>query len=172
VSFGEIEMDRSSQIIDVVEKNPGIKFREIMRETGMKNGVLSYHTRKLEKIGVVKVERTPRQTRFYPLGVTNEESVLIKSLRQETPRQILLSLLEEEALAFNKIVAKVKKSPSTVSIYLSQLINDNIVEIKVIKLKKVFYIKDEETVLKAINKYHPTLMERSADRLADIFNSL
>jgi len=165
-------MDRSSQIIDVVEKNPGIKFREIMRETGMKNGVLSYHTRKLEKIGVVKVERTPRQTRFYPLGVTNEESVLIKSLRQETPRQILLSLLEEEALAFNKIVAKVKKSPSTVSIYLSQLINDNIVEIKVIKLKKVFYIKDEETVLKAINKYHPTLMERSADRLADIFNSL
>ncbi len=165
-------MDRSLQIIDVIEKNPGIKFREIMRETGMKNGVLSYHTRKLEKIGVVKVERTPRQTRFYPLGVTNEESVLIKSLRQETPRQILLSLLVEDALTFSKMVEKVKKSPSTVSIYLSQLIDENIVEIKVIKLKKVIYIKDEETVLKAINKYHPTLMERSADRLADIFNSL
>lgn len=164
-------MDRDSQIVDVIENNPGIKFREIMRETGMKNGVLSYHARKLEKNGVVKVERGPRQTRFYPLGITNEESVLIKNLRQETPRQILLSLLENE-LTFNKIVEKVKKSPSTVSIYLGQLVDDNIIEIKIIELKKIFDIKDKEIVQRAINKYHPTLIERSADRLADIFNSL
>ena len=164
-------MDRDSQIIDLIEKNPGIKFREIMRETGMKNGVLSYHTRKLEKIGVVKVERSSRKTRFYPLGITNEESVLIKSLRQETPRQILLSLLETE-LVFSEIVEKVKKSPSTVSIYLSQLIYDNLVEFKIIDLEKVFHIKDKEAVQNAINKYHPTLLEKSADRLADIFNSL
>jgi len=172
VCSGEIELDRSLQLIDIIEKNPGIKFREIMRETGMKNGVLSYHTRKLEKIGVVKVERSPRQTRFYPLGITTEESTLIRNLRQETPRQILLSLLDEKGLTFNKIVEKVKKSPSTVSIYLSQLIKNNIVEIKIIELKRTFYIKDEETVQNAINKYHPTLIEKSADRLADIFNSL
>jgi predicted transcriptional regulator len=172
VSLGEIKMDRDLQLVDIIDKNPGIKFREIMRETGMKNGVLSYHTRKLEKIGVVKVERSPRQTRFYPLGVTNEESVLIKSLRQETPRQILLSLLEEESLVFNKIVEKVKKSPSTVSTYLSQLLEDEIVEFRIIELKKVYRIKNKGMVQSAINKYHPTLMERSADRLADIFNSL
>jgi predicted transcriptional regulator len=171
VCLGEIELDRSLQLIDIIKKNPGIKFREIMRETGMKNGVLSYHTRKLEKIGVVKVERSSRKTRFYPLGITNEESVLIKSLRQETPRQILLSLLKTE-LAFSKIVEKVKKSPSTVSIYLSQLIDDNLIEFKIIDLKKIFHIKDTETVQNAINKYHPTLLEKSADRLADIFNSL
>jgi predicted transcriptional regulator len=171
VSLGEIEMDRDLQIIDLIEKNPGIKFREIMRETGMKNGVLSYHTRKLEKIGVVKVERSSRKTRFYPLGVTTEESILIRSLRQETPRQILLSLLETE-FAFSKIVEKVKKSPSTVSIYLSQLIDDNLVEFKIINLKKVFSIRDKETVQNAINKYHPTLIEKAADRLADTFNSL
>lgn len=164
-------MNRDLQIIDLIEKNPGIKFREIMRETGMKNGVLSYHTRKLEKIGVVKVERSSRKTRFYPLGVTNEESVLIRNLRQETPRQILLSLLETD-LAFNKIVEKVRKSQSTVSIYLNQLINDNLVEFRIIDLKKIFCIKDKETVQKVINKYHPTLIDRSADRLADIFNSL
>jgi predicted transcriptional regulator len=171
VYLGEIEMDRDSQLVDIIDKNPGIKFREIMRETGMKNGVLSYHTRKLEKIGVVKVERSPRQTRFYPLGVTNEESVLIRSLRQETPRQILLSLLDAE-LAFNKIVEKVKKSPSTVSTYLSQLLEDEIVEFKIIELKKIYRIKNKGMVQSAINKYHPTLMERSADSLADIFNSL
>jgi predicted transcriptional regulator len=171
VCSGEIEMNRDLQIIDLIEKNPGIKFREIMRETGMKNGVLSYHTGKLEKIGVVKVERSSRKTRFYPLGVTTEESVLIRSLRQETPRHILLSLLETD-LAFNKIVEKVRKSQSTVSIYLNQLINDNLVEFRIIDLKKSFCIKDKEAIQKVINKYHPTLIDRSADSLADIFNSL
>ena len=164
-------MNRESQIVEVIEKNPGIKFREIMRETGMKNGVLSYHARKLEKNGIVKIERSSRQTRFYPLGLSNEESVLIRNLRQETPRQILLSLLETE-LTFNTIVEKVKKSPSTVSIYLNQLLDDNLVESKIIELKKVFHIKDREIVQITINKYHPTLIEKSADRLADIFNSL
>jgi predicted transcriptional regulator len=38
-----------------VIKNPGIKFREIMREMGLKNGVLSYHIRKLEENGSVKI---------------------------------------------------------------------------------------------------------------------
>jgi len=100
-----------------------------------------------------------------------KKSILIRSLRQETPRQILLSLLDAE-LAFNKIVEKVKKSPSTVSTYLSQLLEDEIVEFKIIELKKVYRIKNKGIVQSAINKYHPTLMEKSADRLADIFNSL
>src|SRR5215831_2800800 len=113
-------MDRDLQIIDLIEKNPGIKFRELMRGTGMKNGVLSYHARKLEKNGVVKVERGLRQTRFFPLGITTEESILIKNLRQDTPRQILLSLYTSEILSFNEIVERVSKSPSTVSTYLSQ----------------------------------------------------
>jgi len=165
-------LDRSLQLINVIEKNPGIQFREIMRETGMKNGVLSYHARKLENDGVVKVERGSRQTRFYPPGFSNEDSILIKNLRQETPRRILLSLLDVDTLTFNKIVNEVKKSPSTVSIYLNQLIDDDIVEIKIIELKKVFKIKNKEDVQKIIDKYHPSLIEKSADHLADIFNSL
>jgi len=165
-------LDRSLQLINVIEKNPGIQFREIMRETGMKNGVLSYHARKLENDGVVKVERGSRQTRFYPPGFSNEDSILIKNLRQETPRRILLSLLDVDTLTFNKIVNDVKKSPSTVSIYLNQLIDNDIVEIKIIELKKVFMIKNKEDVQKIIDKYHPSLIEKSADHLADIFNSL
>ena len=165
-------MDRGLQIINVIEKNPGIKFREIMRETGMKNGVLSYHTRKLERNGIVKVERGSRQTRFYPLGVTSEESVLIRNLRQETPRQILLLLLDEKERRLLNIVEKVKKSPSTVSTYLSKLIEEDAIEFKIIDLKKIFRIKNIEIVQNAISKYHPTLIERSADHLADIFNSL
>lgn len=37
---GEI---RKNQILDLIVENPGINFRDIMRLTGLKNGVISYH---------------------------------------------------------------------------------------------------------------------------------
>jgi predicted transcriptional regulator len=41
--------ERDSQIQEIIEKNPGIQFREIMRSSGLKNGVLSHYLDKLEK---------------------------------------------------------------------------------------------------------------------------
>jgi hypothetical protein len=34
-------MDRATQVVQIIEKNPGIQFSEIMRESGMKNGSLA-----------------------------------------------------------------------------------------------------------------------------------
>ena len=160
------------QIIQVIEKNPGIKFREIMRETGMKNGVLGYYAAKLEKEGSVKIERSPGQTRFYPPGVPDEDTLLIKNLRQETPKQILTILLQHEALSFSEIVDKIQKSPATVSLYLSQITKDGIVESVLVNFKKKYHIKNIEKIRSIIDKYHPSLIERSADHLADTFSSL
>lgn len=165
-------MDRSLEVIRVIEKNPGIKFREVMRKTGMKNGVLSYYARKLEGRGIIVAERSPRLTRFYPPGISKQESILIRNLRQETPRNILLVLLSEQKSTFNKIVEKVKRSPSTVSLYLTQLVQDSIIESKYVDLKRVFQIKDIQLVRSTINRYHPGMLEKSADHIADIFSSL
>jgi predicted transcriptional regulator len=165
-------MDRNTTIIQLIEKNPGIKFSEIMRETGMKNGVLSYYTTRLEGKGSVKVQRSAGETRFYPLFVTDEESCLIKSLRQETPRRILLSLLDGEKLTFAMIVQKVHKSQSTVSTYLSQLISHDIIETKIINLKKQFYIKNIDMAREIVQKYNPVLLDRTAYNLADTFSNL
>ncbi|MGB6463985.1 MAG: winged helix-turn-helix transcriptional regulator [Nitrosotalea sp.] len=165
-------MDRVTQIIEIIEKNPGIKFREIMRETGMKNGVLGYYAGKLERDGAVKVDRSPGQTRFYPPGISDGDTLLIKNLRQETPRQILASLLQYGMLSFNELVEKTRKSPATVSLYLSQVTRDSIIENKLVNFKKRYYVKDIEKLQKIIDKYHPSLIESAADHLADTFSSL
>ena len=158
--------------MQLIEKNPGIKFREIMRETGMKNGVLEYYANKLEKEGVVKVERKPGQTRFFSPNIADSDIIMIKNLRQETPRQILVALLKYEMLSFNELTKNVKKSPATISLYLTQLKNDGIVELALINLKRYHHVKDIEKLRIMINKYHPSLIERSADHLADTFSSL
>lgn len=167
-----IRSDRNSQLISTIEKNPGIKFREIMRDTGMKNGVLSYHLAKLEKEGSVQVHRSARQTRFYPLHITDQECKVIKALRRQTPRDIISALILHENLEFNEIVNHVGKSQSTVSLYLSQLVSDKIVQIQFFEKKKRYHLRDRLVVDKLIEDYHSGLLEKPTAGFEDIINSL
>ena len=164
--------DRDLQIQQIIEQNPGIQFREIMRTSGLKNGVLSHYLGKLEKNGIIKVIRGPRQARFFPPRITESESIVIKALRKQTPRDLLLALVTEDGLEFSELVKEVKKSPSTVSLYLSQLVEDGLVEIKVVNLKKRYHIKARELVDKLIEDYRPRMLEKPSSGFEDIINSL
>jgi predicted transcriptional regulator len=164
--------DRDSQIQQIIEKNPGIQFREIMRSSGLKNGVLSHYLGKLEKNGIIKVNRGPRQVRFYPPQITEAESIVIKALRKQTPRDLLLALVENDGLEFSELVKASKKSPSTVSLYLSQLVEDELVETKYVQLKKRYHIKARDLIDKLIEDYRPSLLEKPTSGFEDIFNSL
>jgi len=165
-------INRDSQIQQIIEQNPGIQFREIMRSSGLKNGVVSHYLRKLEKSGVINVNRGPRQSRFYPLHITEEEAIVIKALRKQTPRDLLLALIMQDGLEFSQLVNEVKKSPSTVSLYLSQLVKDGLIITKGISLKKKYHIKATEIVDKFIEDYRPTTVEKATSGYEDIFNSL
>ncbi len=163
--------DRDSQIQQIIEQNPGIQFREIMRSSGLKNGVLSHYLGKLEKNGIIKSIRGPRQVRFYPPQITEDESKVIKALRKQTPRDLLLALIKEDGIDFGKLVKEVKKSPSTVSLYLSQLVEDGLVEIRLVEVKKRYHIKVRDLVDKLIEDYRPSLLEKPISEFEDIVNS-
>ena len=163
--------DRDLQLQQIIEQNPGIQFREIMRSSGLKNGVLSHYLGKLEKSGIVKVIRGPRQASFYPPKITEDESIVIKALRKQTPRDLLLALIENDGLEFSQLVKAVKKSPSTVSLYLSQIVEDELVEIKIVELKKRYHIKARDLIDKLIEDYRPSLLEKPTSGFEDIINS-
>ena len=163
--------DRNSQLQQIIEENPGIQFREIMRASGLKNGVLSHYLGKLEKHGIIKVTRGPRQTRFYPPQITEDESTVIKALRKQTPRDLLLALIKEDGLDFSQLVKEVKKSPSTVSLYLSQLVEDELVEIRLVDLKKRYHIKVRDLIDKLIEDYRPNMLEKPTSGFEDIINA-
>jgi predicted transcriptional regulator len=163
--------DRTIQLQQIIDQNPGIQFREIMRSSGLKNGVLSHYLSKLEKLGVIKVVRGPRQARFYPPQITEEQSKIIKALRRQTQRDLLLSLVKQDGLEFNELVNEVGKSPSTVSLYLSQLVQDELVEIKLENTRKRYYIKSRMIIDQLIEDYKPGLLEKPTSGFEDIFNA-
>ena len=164
-------IDRTQKLQELIDANPGIQFREIMRSSGLKNGVLSYYLKKLEVTGVVKVVRGPRQVRFYSPDITEEESTVITALRKETPRALLLALIKEDGLEFSQLVKEVKKSPSTVSLYLSQIVADGLVETKFVDLKKRYHIKVREIMDKLIEEHRPGSLDKPTSGFEDIINS-
>jgi len=163
--------DRDLYLQQIIEDNPGIQFREIMRSSGLKNGVLSHYLGKLEKTGTIKAIRGSRQVRFYSPQITEDESIIIKALRKQTPHDLLLALIENDGLEFSQLVAAVKKSPSTVSLYLSQLVDDGLVEIKFVQLKKRYYIKARDLIDKLVEDYRPGSFEKPTSGFEDIINS-
>ena len=163
--------DRDKQIQKIIEQNPGIQFREIMRSSGLKNGVLSHYLDKLEKNGIIKAARGPRQVRFYSPQITEDESIVIKALRKQTPRDLLLALVKEDGLEFSQLVKEVNKSPSTVSLYLSQLVDDGLVETKFVQLKKRYHIKVRDLIDQLVEDYRPSLLEKPTSGFEDIINA-
>ena len=165
-------MARPELILKTIEKNPGIRYREIMGELGLKNGTLSHHLQKLEEQSVLRVERTPRVARFYSLSVNSAEIPIIKRLRQETPRRILRLLLDLDEVNFSEMFLRIKRSPGTTSRYVTELVDDGIVKDRFEKGKRFFSLPDKNTVNKLISKYHPDLMGKTTENYSDIIESL
>ncbi len=165
-------MARPELILRTIEKNPGIRFREIMYELGLKNGTLSHHLQKLEQQSVLRVERTPRVARFYPLSVKDEDIPIITRLRQETPRRILRLLLDVDEINFSEMFLKIKRSPGITSRYVTELVDDGIIKDKFENGKRFFSLPDKNTANKLISKYHPDLMDKTTENYSDIIESL
>jgi len=145
-------LDRSSLLTDIIYENPGLHFCEMIRMSGMKNGVLTHYLSKLESTGIINIKRERDKTRFFSPKITYEEVKIIKFLRKETPKKIIF-LLINNGLEFREIVDKVGKSPPTISQNLSELINNDLVIFKLENSNKKYFIKKNPLIQKLIKKY-------------------
>ena len=133
---------RESLFINLINENPGIRYCELKKITGLSNGVVSYYLAQLESNGLIKSARTPRVSCFYPLSVSELSQKIFRRSRQLTPKKILLVLIQKNC-TFTSLVKQVEKAPSTVSTYISKLIEDNLVFTEYENSKKIFKINPE-----------------------------
>lgn len=164
--------ERQLHLMQVIEDSPGIRFCEIMRRTGMKNGVLSHHLRTLERAGRIRVMRSARQTSYSTRETSEGQLRVAGALQKSTPRAILLALAAEDGRRFSEIVDCCGKSPSTVSLYLKQLINDGLVAAKKPGFAKRYYIACRSEVDRLVESYVPRPSDRPISGFEDIINSL
>ena len=145
--------ENKSKILKHIVKNPGVRYRELLRLTGLANGVLSYHLKILEESRRIKVNRDEnRVTRYYPKAIKTKEFHVIASIRNNTTRQIIELLLKQDRSTFKDIVKHTNKVPSTVSWHLKRLANVKIISISHNNLH-VYKLRNKEKVCKIVAKY-------------------
>jgi len=164
---------RHHQILEIIHENPGLNFRDIMRITGFKNGVLSYYVNKLEKWNKVMVIRKIGNTRFFPKDVTEFESNLLEMLRRPTPYKIIFQLSKNPTgLTMNDIVNNSGKAQSTISTYLQLLLSKKIVIVRLDEKKKIFMLKNISEFRLIIQKYNFKPVNETIQNFNEMFESL
>ena len=163
-------MTREQKIILEIDTNPGIRFRELMKAMKITNGVMSYYIQKLEKSGIVNIERTSGVLRLFSNTIKSSDIDIIKFLRISTPKKIMVVLLEEDLLTFKQITEKIQMSPSTTSFYLGKLLQTEIVSISKVSPKK-YTLNHKQKVSNLIMLYHPSIVDSASDNLTDIFSA-
>jgi predicted transcriptional regulator len=172
-------MEQATRIVDTrtillrsIEDNPGIRYRELLRLTGLVNGVLSYHLSALERANVIKVGRESRITRYYPVNVSDKESAILKFVRHEPIRQILLFILEHDICTFNEIVDHTGKAPSTVSSHLRRLREASIVLVRHGEYHQLYRIVERDLIAEVLSKYTPSFTDKVVDNYTEMLEGL
>jgi predicted transcriptional regulator len=168
VSTGDIRV----LLLKCIDQTPGIRYRELLRMTGLVNGVLTYHLAVLEKSSVIRVDRGSRITRYYPLSVSDKESAILKVVRHEPVRKVVLFILEHRMCTFNEIVDHVERSPSTVSLHLKRLREAGFVSIRLGEKNQLYYLVQEDLVAEVISKYKESFVDRVVDNYTEMLEEL
>jgi predicted transcriptional regulator len=166
-----IEVDTKTMLLRNIEGNPGIRYRELLRMTGLANGVLTYHLAALEKTDVVKVDRQSRMTRYYPVSVSDRESAILKFVRHDPVRQIVLYMLDHDLCTFNEIVGHTKKAPSTVSSHLKRLKEAGIISVRYGEYQ-LYRLAEKDQVAEVLLKYRASFADRVVDNYAELVEEL
>ena len=160
------------KIVKCVNEIPGIRYRELLRITGISNGVLSYHLNLLENSGKIRVNRVNnRVTRYFSYDVSPHETYVIGLLRQETSRKIIMYVLEKGACGFNDIIIHTRKVPSTISWHMARLKAANIVKVRKQYEFNYYEIGMDRLMLEnLLSKYKSSFTEKIVNDYIDMIN--
>jgi predicted transcriptional regulator len=161
-----------NKIVKCVNEIPGIRYRELLRITGISNGVLSYHLNLLDNSGKIRVNRVNiRVTRYFSYDVSLHDTYVIGLLRQETSRKIIMYILEKGGCGFNDIIIHTRKVPSTISWHMARLKAANIVKVRKQYEFNYYEIGMDRLLLQdLLSKYKSSFTEKIVDDYIDMIN--
>jgi predicted transcriptional regulator len=166
--------DIKKALLRHITENPGIWYRELLRLSGISNGALTHHLRGLEEASKIRVQRSDYlgKTRYYALDVSDAESNIISFLRNDTAKQIVLQMLENEFCTFAEVVEKTGRSPSTVSWHLKRLSAAGLITVRKSADYVLYCLSNRIAVSDVLAKYRSSFLEAVANSYSEIIDEL
>lgn len=123
-----LEQPTRRRIYEVVNGNPGASARDVQRLAGLAWGETAYHLDVMTRAGAVRRERGGRRDYYYPPEMTWNDRKLVRSLRSDSQRRILLELTGSGGLTISELCARTGLSVSTTAFHLRELVEASLVE--------------------------------------------
>ena len=163
-------MDKRNTVLEIVNKNPGIRFNEIMRVSNIRNGTLSHYVKKLEDEKSIELERTPRVTRLYPAGISSEEAKICKYLTKPSQKKLIFFLLKKGTATSLEIRDFIKKSPSVVSVNLNELFKEKIIEKRYDIPSNKYSLKNPRQIEGIVKEYYPETIDKITNNTIEMLD--
>ena len=163
-------MDKINTVLEIVNKNPGIRFNEIMRVSNIRNGTLSHYVKKLEDEKSIELERTPRVTRLYPAGISSEEAKICKYLTKPSQKKLIFFLLKKGTATSLEIRDFIKKSPSVVSVNLNELFKEKIIEKRYDIPSNKYSLKNPRQIEGIVKEYYPETIDKITNNTIEMLD--
>jgi len=135
-----LENENRNQIIDLVLKEPGIHFNELLRKTELAAGNLVWHLDILETYKVIGKKRVGKFIAYFPYYQKNPLSNLdIKLSKSKLTLEILEMIEEEPGLWNNLITKKLEVDHKTIQYHINKLKELNLIRFRKEGRKKKIY---------------------------------
>ena len=166
--------DPKDVLLRHINNMPGIRYRELLRFTGLSNGALAYHLSRLEKSCQIRVDREKekRTTRCYSIDIPTQESDILRQLRNEVSRQIIKLILEHDLCTFNEIVEHLNKASSTTSWHLKRLKDAGIISVNYGGEYQMYQIVSPNLVSDILYKYKESFVDAVVNNYTNIVEEL
>jgi predicted transcriptional regulator len=148
--------ESSKKILIQINECPGIRYRELLRSTGLSNGVLSFHLKKLQKSKLLRAKRIGYKVkRYYPIAVKANESDILDHIMHPTRRKIIFFLLTNSKCKLKEIAYCIDRAKSTTSFQLKSLKHAGIISVlgEGYKNKQFYRLKNKSRIIRTVKKY-------------------
>lgn len=116
------------KILNYIKENPGLHLRRIKGDLGLSMGTIQYYLNKLEKEEKITSSRNGLHKCFFVTGIFGDnEKDIIKYFNQETPRKIILYIVQKGQPTQTDIAQELGITSPTVSWNLNRLITSKII---------------------------------------------
>lgn len=169
-----LALETRKKIYELISSSPGLHKREIARELNMSLSTVDYHLHYMEKKRLLSVKHDGKYKRYFVADTAQtaaEDKRIMPLLRQETPRRIILFLLQHPESIHKDVCHHVKKAPSTVSFHIKKLVEAGIVEEISRGKEKAYVVKSPEKVANLLSAYQSTFLDKAVDKFVDAWAS-
>lgn len=163
----------ANMILETIRQNPGWHLRKIKHHMKISMGTAQYHLDRLEKMGKISSTRNGLYRHYFPIGMFKEnEQQIIKFLTQETPREIIMFIMEDQNPSQTEIVSRINISSASISWHIRRLVAARLLqESKDGKFKRYRIHPDINSlyIAKLLQNYYPHTWNKWSSRLAEMF---